>query len=87
MSAAIEAYALPTGALQSLAAGVGLEWVNSDAGKISAVQAAMAAEPKPIRVPREIKRHVLADDGPLVLVETRKDLSQLKLPFEQGAAH
>ena len=47
---------------------------------------AMAAEPAPIRVPREIKRVVLADDGPLVLVETRKDLSQLKLPFEQGAA-
>ena len=22
------------------------------------------------------------DDGPLVLVETRKDLSQMKLPFE-----
>jgi len=38
-------------------------------------------------VPREPKRHVLADEGPLVLVETRKDLSQLKLPFEQGTQH
>jgi ribonuclease E len=28
---------------------------------------------------------VLVDDGPLVLVETRKDLSQLKLPFDQAA--
>jgi len=25
------------------------------------------------------------DEGPLVLVETRKDLSQLKLPFEASA--
>ena len=31
----------------------------------------------------EEERHVLVDEGPLVLVETRKDLSQLKLPFEQ----
>ena len=83
----VEPYALPTDALQTLAADVGLEWVNSDAEKIRAVQAAMAAEPAPIRVPREPRRHMLADDGPLVLVETRKDLSQLKLPFEQGAAH
>ena len=53
--------------------------------KISAVRAAMAAEPPAVRVPREPTRHVLADEGPLVLVETRKDLSQLKLPFEQQA--
>jgi ribonuclease E len=82
----IEPYILPTGDLQSLAAQAGLEWVNSDAEKIRVVQEAMAAEPQPIRVPREPKRHVLADEGPLVLVETRKDLSQLKLPFEQGAS-
>ncbi len=82
----VEPYALPTNALQSLAAGAGLEWVNSDAEKVQAVQTAMAAEPAPIRVPREIKRPVLVDEGPLVLVETRKDLSQLKLPFDQGAA-
>jgi ribonuclease E len=25
---------------------------------------------------------VIIDEGPLVLVETRKDLSQMKLPFE-----
>ena len=45
----------------------------------------MAAEPQPIRVPRDIRPPVVLDDGPLVLVETRKDLSQLKLPFEQAA--
>jgi ribonuclease E len=29
---------------------------------------------------------VVVDEGPLVLVETRKDLSQLKLPFDQTPA-
>jgi ribonuclease E len=38
-------------------------------------------------MPRERKPVVLADEGPLVLVETRKDLSQFALPFErQGTA-
>ena len=79
----IEPYTLPTESLQSLAAQAGLEWVNSDVEKIRAVQQAMASEPVPVRVPREPVRHVLADEGPLVLVETKKDLSQMKLPFEQ----
>jgi ribonuclease E len=39
-----------------------------------------------VRVPREPRRQVLVDEGPLVLVETRKDLSQMKLPFEQQAS-
>ena len=46
------------------------------------VQAAIAAEPKPIHVPREIKPVVVLDEGPLVLVETRKDLRNMPLPFE-----
>jgi ribonuclease E len=79
----VEPFVLPIDELQQIAQGSGLQWVNSDAGKISATQAAMAAEPKPIHVPRERKPIVMADEGPLVLVETRKDLSQLKLPFEQ----
>lgn len=82
----VEPYALPLDQLQSLAAGAGLEWVNSDAEKIRAVQAAMAAEPAPIRVPREPRPPVVIDEGPLVLVETRKDLSQLKLPFDHQTA-
>lgn len=79
-------YHLATDSLSALAASAGLQWVQSDGAKISAVQAAMAAEPAPVRLPREPRRQVLVDDGPLVLVETRKDLSQLKLPFEQQAA-
>ena len=39
-----------------------------------------------MRVPREPRPVVVIDEGPLVLVETRKDLAQMKLPFESGAA-
>jgi len=86
MPVRIEPYVLPLEALGTLASEAGLQWVHSDADKISAVQAAMAAEPKPVHVPREPRPPVVIDEGPLVLVETRKDLSQLKLPFETNAA-
>ena len=46
---------------------------------------AMAAQPRPARVPRERKPVATVDEGPLVLVETRKDLSQVKLPFETSS--
>lgn len=82
---AIPRYELPLGSLQQLAADAGLEWVHTDAERVAAVQAAMAAEPAPVRVPRQPRPPVVIDEGPLVLVETRKDLSQLKLPFEQPA--
>jgi len=73
---------LPLGSLEAVAEAAGLQWVNSDADKIRAVQEAMANEPPPMRVPRERKAPVVVDEGPLVLVETKKDLSQFKLPFE-----
>ena len=71
--------------LRAIAEAAGLQWVSSDAAKIQAAQEAMALEPKPAHVPREPKPVVMPDDGPLVLVETLKDLSQYKLPFETGA--
>ena len=77
-----EPYVLPLAQLHQIAEGAGLQWVNSDAEKIAAAQAAIAAQPKPVHVPRERKPVVVVDEGPLVLVETRKDLSQMKLPFE-----
>ncbi|OYV00825.1 MAG: hypothetical protein CFE45_07465, partial [Burkholderiales bacterium PBB5] len=80
----VQAYTLPLADLAGLADSAGLVWVNSDAAKIAEVQAAIAAEPKPVHVPRERPPAVVLDEGPLVLVETRKDLSQLKLPFEQA---
>jgi ribonuclease E len=83
--AAVPRFELPITELEALAQGAGLQWVGSDAEKIRAVQEAMAREPKPVHVPREPKPPVVIDEGPLVLVETRKDLSQIKLPFETGA--
>ncbi|KQW38210.1 Rne/Rng family ribonuclease [Rhizobacter sp. Root404] len=82
VAAPVQAFVLPTDSLQAVAEAAGLQWVNSDADKVRAVQAAMASEPKPVHVPRERKPAIVVDDGPLVLVETRKDLSQIKLPFE-----
>jgi ribonuclease E len=79
-------FELPLQDLQQIADGAGLQWVHSDTDKVLAVQQAIAAEPQPAHVPRERKTVALPDDGPLVLVETRKDLSQLALPFERAAA-
>ncbi|HUG26451.1 Rne/Rng family ribonuclease [Piscinibacter sp.] len=83
-TAAVEPFVLPTGDLEAVAEAAGLQWVGSDAQKIRAVEEAMAMEPKPVHVPREPKPVVAMDDGPLVLVETRKDLTQFKLPFENA---
>ncbi len=76
-------YQLPVQEMQQVAEGSGLQWVQSDADKVAAVQAAIAAEPRPIHVPRERPPVVVLDEGPLVLVETRRDLRDLQLPFEQ----
>jgi ribonuclease E len=81
----VEPFVLPTDALQAVAEAAGLQWVNSDEEKIRAAQEAMANEPKPMHVPREPRPFVPIDEGPLVLVETRKDLTQFKLPFETTA--
>lgn len=83
----IAGYSLPMDAMLQVARDAGLEWVNSDAEKIAAVQAAIAAEPQPVRIPRERPPVVVLDEGPLVLVETRKDLSDMVLPFEQATHH
>ncbi|MDD0838485.1 Rne/Rng family ribonuclease [Curvibacter sp. HBC61] len=80
----VTAFELPMAELQQIAESSGLQWVNSDADKVAAVQAAIAAEPKPVHVPRERPPVVVIEEGPLVLVETRRDLSELKLPFEQN---
>ncbi len=77
------AFVLPVQALTEMANASGLQWVNSDAGKIATAQAAIAAEPPAARVPRERPAAVVPDEGPLVLVETRRDLSGMRLPFER----
>lgn len=81
----VQSYELPLQDLAQVAQSSGLQWVNSDASKIAEVQAAMAAEPKPIHVPRERAPAPQIDTGPLVLVETKRDLRDTTLPFEQTA--
>ena len=72
---------MPMDSLQQVAQNSGLVWVNSDSAKVAAVQAAIAAEPPVVRVPRERPPAVVVNEGPLVLVETRKDLKDMNLPF------
>ena len=79
-------FVLPLADLAAVADAAGLQWVNSDPEKVRTAQEAIANEPQPIRVPREPKPVVAIDEGPLVLVETRKDLSQFKLPFDTPQA-
>jgi ribonuclease E len=79
----IQSFELPVAALAQIAEGSGLQWVNSNAERIAQVQAAIAAEPPPIHVPRERAPVVVVDEGPLVLVETRRDLANTVLPFER----
>lgn len=79
----IQPFALPLTELSQVAESSGLQWVNSDAAKIASVQAAIAAEPQPVHVPRERPAPVVIDEGPLILVETRRDLRNLPLPLEQ----
>jgi ribonuclease E len=80
--AVVEPFELPEEDLRRLAEAAGLEWVASDADKVRAVQEAIASAPRPIHVPREPKPLPAIDEGPLVLVETRLDLAQVRLPFE-----
>ncbi len=81
---AITSYELPIGQLQQVASSSGLEWVNSNPERIAQVKAAIAAEPKPVHVPRERPAPIVMDEGPLVLVETKRDLRQMHMPFDDS---
>ncbi len=81
----VQSYDLPLQDLSQVAQASGLQWVNSNAGKIAEAQAAMAAEVKPQHVPRERPALVVSADSALVLVETKRDLSSMPLPFEKPA--
>ena len=79
----VQSFTLPIEALNQVAQGSGLSWVNSDSAKVAQVQAAIAAESKPIHVPRVRVAAAPIDTAPLVLVETKRDLRSLQLPFEE----
>jgi ribonuclease E len=82
----VQSYDLPLQDLAQVASSSGLQWVNSDVSKIAEVQAAMAAEVKPVHVPRQRPAAPQLNASPLVLVETKRDLRDMNLPFEQPAA-
>jgi ribonuclease E len=79
----VQSFTLPMDALNQVAQGSGLSWVNSDSAKVALVQAAIAAETKPIHLPRTRAAPASVDTSPLVLVETKRDLRSLQLPFEE----
>jgi ribonuclease E len=83
---AVTSYALPVADLAQVASTSGLQWVGSDAAKIAAVQASIAAElaNAPVHVPRERPPVVVAESANLVLVETKRDLRNMELPFEKA---
>ena len=82
----IGSYDLPLQDLHAVAQTTGLQWVNSDTAKIAEAQAAIAAEAKPMHVPRERAPVVASQDTALVLVETKRDLAAMDLPFDKPAA-
>jgi ribonuclease E len=63
---------LPVDQLLPVLQGAGLQLVQTEASKLAHIQAKMAAEPKPARVPRERPLLPPLDSGPLVQVETRR---------------
>jgi ribonuclease E len=71
---AIGHYTLPVEELMAVASAAELEWVNSNPERVAAVQAAIAAEPKPVHVPRERPPLKPMDELPPVLVETKRQL-------------
>ncbi len=79
---AAQPFQLKVDQLAAIAEQAGLQWIQSDSDKVAQVQAAIAAEPKPVHVPRDPKPVAVVDEGPLVLVETRRDLREMKLPFD-----
>lgn len=77
-----QGFALPVDELARVANASGLVWVNSDADKVASLRSAMAAEPQPVHQPRPVPVLQPQDDSPLVLVETKRDLHSVTLPFE-----
>ena len=82
----VASYDLPLQDLAQVAQGSGLQWVNSDASKIAEAQAAIALEAKPAHVPRQRPPVAVVTEAPLVLVETKRNLANMTLPFEKPAA-
>ena len=83
---ALQPFALPLEALESVAQSAGLQWVNSNPELVANAQAAIASTVPPARQPRERPAPVAISTEPLILVETRRDLSLMPLAIEETAA-
>ncbi|MFC3217245.1 hypothetical protein [Comamonas sp. JC664] len=83
---AIASYALPLDALHQIASTAGLQWITPMPTRSQPCKRPLRPSPKPVHVPRERQPVVQIDQGPLILVETRKDLTDLVLPFERESA-
>ncbi|SCC92685.1 fused ribonucleaseE: endoribonuclease; RNA-binding protein; RNA degradosome binding protein [Thiomonas sp. X19] len=77
---------LPVQDLQSVVQAAGLQWVQSDPARVEQAQRAMRKIPAPAHAPRVRKPKAMQDEGPLLLVETRKQLPSLQIP-ENGPGH
>jgi ribonuclease E len=77
---------LPVEALQSVVQAAGLQWVQSDPARVEQAQRAMRKIPAPVRTPRVRKPKAMQDEGPLLLVETRRQLPSLQIP-ENNPGH
>jgi ribonuclease E len=74
-------FALPTAELDQLAQSSGLQWVGTSPERAAAVQAAIASEPIVVHVPRVRPAVAPVQAEPLVMVETKRDLGKMDLPF------
>ncbi len=77
---------LPVEDLQSVVQAAGLQWVQSDPVRVEQAQRAMRKIPAPVRTPRLRKPKAMQDEGPLLLVETRRQLPSLQIP-ENNPGH
>ncbi len=81
-----QTYELPLDVLSNVAKDSGLEWVGSDAKKVAAAQATIAKElaDAPVRIPRErpLATESNGTASALVMVETKKNLSEVAFPFQ-----
>ena len=78
--------ALPVEQLRAVVETAGLQWVQSDPERVEQARRKARQAPAPRHAPRERKPRAAQDEGPLVLVETRKALPRLELPENEQPA-
>jgi ribonuclease E len=74
------AEALPVEQLRAIVETAGLQWVQSNPERVEQARRKARQAPAQRHAPRERKPRATQDEGPLVLVETRKALPRLDLP-------